>query len=152
MVLPSVLILFCLLANGYAQSASTAPIALAVHVLVPCSNRDAGQSVKLPGVEASLCLDRTPFLTQKDVQSAEIHKNSKGSPVVFLTFHEDAALRELEITHKNIGNRVGIVLNGRVVSAPSISASSRFLYIDANYTGKQAQDLAAALNKQAASR
>jgi preprotein translocase subunit SecD len=140
------------ISNGFAQSAPAAPVTLAVHLLVACSTQGAGRPVRLPGVDASLCLDGTPFLTQGDVQSAELHENSKGRPVIFLTFHEDAAVRELEITRKNIGNRVGIVVNGRVAAAPAIAASSRFLYIDTGYAAKQVQALVAAFNRQAGNR
>jgi hypothetical protein len=69
--------------------------------------------------------------------------------VVFLTFHEDAAVRELSVTRNNIGGRVGIVVNGQVAAAPTIAASSRFLYIDAGYTAKQAQALVDGFNRQA---
>jgi len=151
MVLRALFLPFGIFAAGFAQSASNAPATLAVHLVVACSS-NARQPLSLPGVEPSLCLDRTPFLTQKDVQSAELRKNSKGHPQVFLTFHEDAAIRELEITHKNIGSRVGILVNGIVVSAPTIAAASRFVYIDANFTEKQAQALVAAFNQRSGTR
>jgi hypothetical protein len=145
-----ILLLFAgILAIGLAQSAPTPPVTLAVHLLVACSGQGAGQPVGLPGGQAPLCLARTPFLTQKDVQSAELRQNSQGRPVVFLTFHEDAAVRELEITRRNVGNRVGIVVNGRVAAAPTIAASSRFLYLDDGYSASQAQSLVAAFNRQA---
>jgi len=126
---------------------NSAPVTLAVHLLVPCAGPGAGRPVRLPGVDPSLCLDKTPFLTEKDVASAELHNNSKGRPNVFLTFHEEAAVRELDVTRRNVGGRVAIVVDGRIVSAPAVSSSSRLLYIDGNYTEKQAQALVAAFNK-----
>jgi len=139
-----------LLALPFVVSAQNGPpVTLAVHLLVDCSSDGAGQHIRLPGMEASRCLDRTPFLTQKDVASAELHTNSKGHPTIFLTFHEDAAIRELDITRRNVGNRVAIVVNGRVVAAPEVASSSRLLYIDGNYTDKQAQSLVSAFNKLA---
>jgi preprotein translocase subunit SecD len=152
------LALFGILANGFAQSASiassapAAPVTLAVHLLVACSGAGAGQPVKFPGVDPSLCLDRTPFLTHQDVRSAEIRRNSQGQFVVFLTLHEDAAIRELRITRQNIGNRVAIAVNGRVAMAPTIAASSRFVYLQANYTEKQARALVESFNRQAGNR
>jgi preprotein translocase subunit SecD len=152
MALRTAIVLFGILANGLAQTASPAAVTLAVHLLVACSGPNAGQPVRFPGVDASLCLDRTPFLTGRDVRSAELRTNSLGHPEVFLTLHEDAAIRELGITRKNIGNRVAIVVNGRVAMAPAIAAASRFLYIEANYTAKQAQSLVDAFNRQAGNR
>jgi hypothetical protein len=152
MALGTLLLLPGIFAAGFAQGAPTPTVTLAVHLLVACSSQGSGRPVGLPGANASLCLARTPFLTQSDVRSAELHQNSQGRPVVFLTFHEDAAIRELEITRKNIGNRVGIVVDGRVAAAPTIAASSRFLYIDAGYTAGQARALVAAFNRQAGNR
>jgi len=149
MALRTLLLLAGLPAAGFAQSAPTQPVTMAVYVLVACSSQGAGQPVTYPGAATPQCLAPTPFLTHKDVQSAELRQNSKGRPVVFLTFHEDAAVRELEITRKNVGNRVGIVVNGRVAAAPTIAASSRFLYLDAGYTALQARALVAAFNRQA---
>ena len=143
------LLLFSVFLVSAARTQTAPPVTLAVHLLVACSTPGAGQPVRLPGLNASLCLDRAPFLTQKDVVSAEMRNNSQGRPLVFLTFHEDAAIRELDVTRKNVGNRVGIVVNGRIISAPQVSSSSRLLYIDGHYTEKQAQALVAAFNKMA---
>lgn len=147
MLLRPLLVSLGLAVSAFAQSPP--PVTLAVHLLVPCTSSGAGPHVRLPGVDSSLCLDRAPFLTQKDVASAEYHNNSKGHPSIFLTFHEDAAERELDITRKNVGNRVGIVVNGRIVSAPEVASSSRLLYIDGNYTDQQVQALVEAFNKVA---
>jgi preprotein translocase subunit SecD len=126
-------------------AAQSRPVTLAVHILVPCGP-GSGARVKTPG-STPLCLDRTPFLTEDDVQSAEIQMSSKGHPMVFLTFHNQAAIRELQITQKNIGNRVAIVLNGRVISTPTIAASSRLLYIDGNFTRPEADEVVMAFNR-----
>ena len=122
------------------------PVALSVHLLVPC---DKASLVKVKVAGGTQCLDPKPFLTQDDVESAEIQKNSKGRPVIFLTFHNDAAMRELQITRQNIGNAVAIVLNGKVVFVPTIAAASRFLYIDGDFKQEQATSIVAAFNHQA---
>jgi len=146
MLARSFVVMFFLVIAAFSQNP---PVTLQVHLLVPCAAQGAGRPVRLSGMESPLCLDRTPFLTEKDVASAELHNNSKGRPTVFLTFHDDAAVRELDITRRNVGGRVGIVVNGRIVSAPVVSSSSRLLYIDGNYTEKQAEALVSAFNKTA---
>jgi preprotein translocase subunit SecD len=138
-----------LAAAAWAQGSAPAAVTLSVHLVVACSG-DA--KVKVKAAEGAECLDPKPFLTQQDVQSAELQKNAKGSPIIFLTFRNDAAMRELQITRKNIGRPVAIVLNGRVVSAPVVAAASRFLYIAADFKQDQAATLAAALNRQAGNR
>jgi len=126
-------------APGWAQPAPKT--SLRVYLVVSCSDADAGRRV------AADCLEKKPFLTQTDVQSAEVQKNRKGQPVVFITFHPDAAVRELNVTLKNIGNRVAIVVDGKVVSTPVIASGSRQLYIEGAYTEKQAEEIAAGLNR-----
>jgi preprotein translocase subunit SecD len=138
--------LMALPAAALAQGATTKPVTLSVHLLLACSGV-ATVKVKVAG--GTECLDPKPFLTQQDVQSAELQKNSKGNPVIFLTFHNDAAIRELQVTRGNIGRPVAIVLNGRVVSAPVVAAASRYLYIAADFKQDQAAALAADLNRQA---
>jgi len=150
MALRTLLVLLAALARGFAQPAP--PVTLSVHLLVACSSQGAGQPAVYPGVEVSQCLGRTPFLTEKDVRSAEFHWNPKGRPVVFLTFRDDAAIRELEVTRQNAGHRVAIVVNGRLAAVPSIATGSRFLYIDGGYTEKQVRALVAAFNRGAANR
>jgi preprotein translocase subunit SecD len=132
----------------WAQNATQRPVTLRVHLLVACGTPGAGAQVKVQGQAASLCLDRTPFLTQNDVESAEIQPGAQGRTRVFLTFHEEAARRELQVTLKNIGNRVGIVLNGRVVGTPTITAASRLLYIDDSFTKEQAEAVVGAFNRR----
>jgi preprotein translocase subunit SecD len=136
-------------ALAFAQSAPKASVKLAVHILVACAS-GSGKPVPVSESPVPLCLDRTPFLTQDDVASAEIQVSSRGANRVFLTFREDAAIRELQVTKKNIGNHVAIVLNGKVVASPAISAASRLLYIDGDFTKDQAQALVAAFNQHTA--
>lgn len=146
------LVLLWLAAAGAADLRAQRPVTLAVHIMVPCSAGAPASAAKLQTPAGPLCLDRKPFLTQDDVEAAEIQPSSKGSPMVFLTFQKDAAMRELQITRKNIGNHVAIVLNGRMVGTPLISAASRLLYIDDNYTQPQAEAVVGAFNKLIAAR
>ncbi len=124
------------------------PVTLQVRLAVACSSHDATKPVKDPDGAGSICFDRTPFLTEHDVESAEIHHNAAGRPVIFLTFHHDAAMRELQVTLKNINGRVGIALNGRLLSAPRISSASRLLFIDGKFTEERAVAVVNAFNNQ----
>jgi preprotein translocase subunit SecD len=126
-----------------------AHVTLEVRLVTPCASHTAGRAMKDPDGAGAICLDRTPFLTGRDVESADVRHTAAGHPVVFLIFHSDAAMRELQVTMKNIGGRVGIVLNGRLVSAPKIPGGSRFLFIDAGFTQAQAEAIVYAFNTQA---
>lgn len=146
------IVLLWLTAAGAADLRAQRAVTLAVHIMVACPSGAPATAAKVQTSAGPLCLDRKPFLTQDDVEAAEIQPSSKGHPMVFLTFQKDAAMRELQVTRKNIGNHVGIVLNGRVVSTPMISAASRLLYIDANYTQPEAEAVVGAFNKLIAAR
>jgi preprotein translocase subunit SecD len=137
------LLLFALMA-----SAGTERVTLEVRLVVPCSNPNAGPPLKDPDAAGSICLDRTPFLTEHDVESAEIHRKADKSPVIFLTFHHDAAMRELQVTLRHIGGRVSIAVNGRVISAPKISGGSRLLFVDGKFTEARAVAIVQAFNDQ----
>lgn len=132
---------FLLLAAACIAFCQTPPrtVTLAVDLMVPCSGPHIGQPIPIKGRAEPLCLAGQPFLTEKDVESAETRRNSSGQPVVFLTFHQDAARRELQVTLKNIGYPIAIVLNGRVLGTPTITSGSRMLYLDGGFTQAQAQ-------------
>jgi preprotein translocase subunit SecD len=136
-------------AGAWAQDGKAPRVTLEVRLAVPCASAQAGKPVKDPDGVGSLCLDKTPFLTERDVESAEVHHNSAGHAVVFLTFHTDAARRELQVTLNNVGGRVAIVLNGNLVAAPRISSASRQLFIDGNFTQARAEALVESFNTQA---
>ena len=121
---------------------------LNVRLVVPCSVPHAGKPVKDPAGAGEICLDRTAFLSTSDIESAEARHNSAGHWVVFLTFHNDAAMRELQVTLRNIGHRVAILIDGQVVGAPRISSGSRFLFVDGGFTQARAEEIAAAFNAQ----
>lgn len=132
-------LLAALCAAAFAQNGRKTT--LRVFVVVPCG-RGAIQKVE------GGCLDKQPFLTQTDVEYAEVHKGSKGQPVVFVTFSHEAAVRELNVTKQNIGNRVAIQVNGRVVATPVVAGASRQLFIEGGFTEEEAARLAAGLNRK----
>ena len=136
--------LLALATAGWAQNGGKPPVTLAVRLVVPCGSPAAGTPVKSL---AGLCLDKKPFLTETDVESAEVHPGSGGRHLILLTFHHDAAMRELQVTLKNVGNRVAIVLDGRPLGAPTITSGSRLLYLDGGFTEHEAEDIVGAFNR-----
>ena len=122
---------------------------LDVRLVVPCNGPHAGQPVKDPSGAGTFCLDKEPFLTTIDIESAEVRHNSAGHSTVFLTFHPPAAMRELQVTLKNRGKRVAIAVDGQVVTAPTIPSGSRFLFIDGNFPQARAEAIVRSFNAQA---
>ena len=135
-------------AVGFGQTAPPPAVTLAVELMVPCSEPHPGQPIAVKDSRQPLCLDGQPFLTERDVESAEVRPNSAGQSVVFLTFHEIAARRELQVTLRNVGSHIAIVLNGRVIATPTVSAGSRVLYLDGGFTHAQAMAIATAFYRR----
>jgi preprotein translocase subunit SecD len=140
----------CFASVGQGQPAAARTVKLAVYISAACGTANAQKLPGAQGKNTGLCFQKAPLLTERDVESAELHHGSKGQVEVFLSFHKDAAMRELQETKANVGSRVGIVLNGKLVSSPEIPGASRFLFIDAGFTDAQASELVTAFNAQTA--
>jgi preprotein translocase subunit SecD len=134
--------------SASAQTQPTFALHLAVYISAPCGGADVTKPSDIANNREGLCFRNPPILTERDVETAELHRGSKKQPVIFLTFHEAAAMRELNETKANVGKRVGIVIDGRLMSSPEIPGPSRFLFIDAGLTDAQTTQLVTAFQKQ----
>ncbi|MEZ5399783.1 MAG: protein translocase subunit SecD [Bryobacteraceae bacterium] len=84
--------------------------------LVPALSR-AGE----PG-EAYYVLARTPVVTGRDIRNARASRDEFGKWETDFTLSQDAARRFGSFTEANINNRMAIVLDGKVRSAPTIQS------------------------------
>jgi len=110
----------------------------------------------LPGADAGgnktyYLIDRTPVVTGRDLKNARRSTDyATNTPNVNFTLKPEAASRFRQVTGDNIGRPLGIVLDGQVVSAPTIQNA---IYdqgqITGNYTLEEAQDLAIKLRSGA---
>lgn len=88
-------------------------------------------------------------LTGADLQSAAVSfDQTSGQPAVSLVFTSEGAKKFSEITARDIGKPLAIVLDNQVISAPSVSnqISGGQAQINGNFTLAQAQELAVELN------
>jgi len=65
-------------------------------------------------------LARTPVIRGSDIRDAHASQGQLGSWVTDFVLTQDAARKFERFTEANIGNQLAIVLDGRVISAPSI--------------------------------
>ena len=109
----------------------------------------------LPGVtdsgsQAWYLLDSIAAVTGNDLRRAEPTQDSNGRPAVNFTLKRSAASRFAEITQRNVGKYLAIVLDNQVQSAPVIENQiSDNGIIQGNFTTQQATDLALKLNSGA---
>lgn len=91
-------------------------------------------------------LDKVPVITGKDLKTAYVGVDEFGQPAVNFELKREAAEKFGKFTEENVGNRLAIVLDNKVVSAPVIrSKISDRGQITGNFTAQEARDLALVL-------
>ncbi|QQS38877.1 protein translocase subunit SecD [Candidatus Woesebacteria bacterium] len=88
-------------------------------------------------------------LTGADLKSSYVtNDNVDAKPVVALEFTEDGAKKFSDITARNVGKRLAMILDNEVVSAPVVSAhiTNGSAVIDGEFTLESAKNLTIQLN------
>ena len=95
-----------------------------------------------------LYVQKRVLLDQTDVQSARVNRSGPGGPQIEVTFTDEGRRRFAEITHRNIGKRLAIVMDGRVCSAPVIQSEipGGIAEIAGSFSDQEAQALADKIN------
>jgi preprotein translocase subunit SecD len=97
--------------------------------------------------EAWYLLSRTPVITGRDLRSAKPERDSMNRWETGFSLNNDGAKRFARFTEANIGNRLAIVLDARVVSAPVIKGRIEDSGVIEGMASQQdASDLALTLN------
>ena len=113
--------------------------------LIKGSNRGSAQ-----GGESWWLVNRSPVITGRDLRDARASQGEMGRWETNFVLTQQAAKRFQKYTESNIGNRAAIVLDGVVLSAPTIqNAISDTGRITGAASREEAQDLA--LNLRAGS-
>ena len=93
-----------------------------------------------------LLVSKTASLTGDTIVKAKTDFSSRGfgEPYVSLSLNADGAQKFADITATNIGKRLAIVLDGKVVSAPVIKSAipGGQAMIEGNFNAEEANDLA----------
>jgi preprotein translocase subunit SecD len=97
--------------------------------------------------EAWYLLSRTPVITGRDLRSAKPERDSMNRWETGFTLNNDGAKRFGRFTEANIGNRLAIVLDNRIMSAPVIKGKIEDQGVIEGMASQQdASDLALTLN------
>ena len=102
-------------------------------------------------VTEAFLLENPAVLTGASLEDARFNIDARrGEPVVAFTWKSDAARIFAEFTSKNIGQRMAIILDGNVLSAPVINSRiSRRGEISGSFTQESASTLAGNLRSGA---
>jgi preprotein translocase subunit SecD len=102
------------------------------------------------GEKETLHVGKSPVLTGSAVESAAVEKDAgTGDPQVLVTLSESGTKKFAELTARKIGQRVAILLEGKVHSAPVINSkiSGGKLHISGGFSEAEVQELAAKINR-----
>lgn len=97
--------------------------------------------------ESPLLITRYPDLAGTYVKSANGGFIPGQGAMVFLSFNNEGTEKFFNLTRENVGERLAIVVDGEVISAPSLrtAIAGGSAQIDGMASEKEAKDLAAAL-------
>ncbi len=99
-----------------------------------------------PEAKAFYLVQREPVVTGRDLRGAYAARDELGQPNVHLTLHPRGADALARATARNIGGRLAIVLDERVLSAPRIdNVVSAEGQIRGSFTAAEADELATLL-------
>jgi hypothetical protein len=93
-------------------------------------------------------LEARPLLDDTALRSAAVGNDGNGKPRIQITFTDAAARQFGEITAKNIGKRLGILIDGRLESAPIVrtAITSGTAVISGNFTYREAEAFVDSVN------
>ncbi len=100
------------------------------------------------GTAEKILLDSAILLDATAVRSAAVESEPGGAAGVSITLTDTGAKRFAEITTEHVGQRLAIILDGQVRSAPVVRQAilGGSLTISGNFTPEEALDLAQKVN------
>jgi preprotein translocase subunit SecD len=70
--------------------------------------------------KVTMFVEKSAALTDRDVEQVKLSKAPDGKPAVALILDQTAKLTLEDITSKNIGRRIAVLVDGKIVMAPTI--------------------------------
>ena len=99
------------------------------------------------GETETIPLESAVLLNQDAIQSVKAEQDANGYSLR-ITFNDEGAKRFANITTNRIGKRIGIIVNGKLQSAPVVRDAilGGGVMLTGNFTEQEANDLASKLN------
>ncbi|MGA3285589.1 MAG: hypothetical protein ABSD57_14170 [Verrucomicrobiota bacterium] len=120
------------------------PSADSEQLILRKTNKETGQvSTETLNVQKKVLLNQTAL------RSAVVSTSRPGYSQIDFSLTAEGKKRFAEITRQNIGKRLAIVIDGQLITAPTIQSviTSGKGQITGNFTEQEAKDLAARINK-----
>ncbi len=136
-----------------AAHATAAPPMIQFRLVVDNPTADSEQMTAVqpdnsPRQPDVLNVQKAVLLDSSDVKNATAGVNRLGQPIIDMKLTEDGAKRLAEVTRKNVGERLAIVIDGKLYSAPRINSAitGGEAQITGAFTKAEAENLAARLD------
>jgi preprotein translocase subunit SecD len=147
----SLLVLATLLAAGAATPTTRSADLLQFRPVLPDDDPSTVADVfpnPIPGGHpAHFRVARTVILSTPDVTRAAVQQDNDGRPAVTIDFTDAAANRFADFTGSHLGQRLAILVDGKLLSAPTIqSRIGRSCMITGSFSKDETHRIAAALN------
>lgn len=81
------------------------------------------QKMELPSSETPIFVSGEASLNGSQIEKVSFYKDANGSPSIGFTLTDDGAKAMEAITSRNLNKKLAIVLDGKVVSAPTIRST-----------------------------
>jgi len=143
-----------LLTGCQSHAANVRPISLGIFEVIDC--KASGMApMSLKGATEKYCLAPKPVVDETDIKLAQAIRDQSGKPRLQLYFSLKTGQRMREVTERiyaehlrrNDQGRMGLVIDGRLVSAPALSGViSDSLVIDGAFSWEDAVQIADSLN------
>jgi preprotein translocase subunit SecD len=146
-----VLLLVCLLAVGgcAGDGTDTGPVSLELRIVEEAPGEGlAAMTMSAWGRSETFYAHSEVLMTGDDVASAAITE-WQGHPAVEMKFTEAGGERLAQITGGNVGKRMGMIVDGKLMAAPVIRAqiSGGVAVINGEFTDEEARRVAAGLGR-----
>jgi hypothetical protein len=119
------------------------PVSLQFY-LVDAAPRPDGRAMRIKGTGKTVWVLGDPVLDHTDIASAKAMFDKFGRYGVAVSFTPAGADKFREITGSHVGRKLGIVVDGDLLSAPEIKGriSAGQAFIEGRFTRQEAEDLA----------
>ncbi len=99
-------------------------------------------------VYSTVDVQKSVLLDQNVLESVSISTDYQGKPAIDCKFTSEGKKRFAEITSQNVGKRIAIIINGKLVTVPKIAApiTAGNLEITGHFNEQEAKGLAAKIN------
>lgn len=113
------------------------------------TDSDGSIKLKLNSKYQEFSFSRNPVIAFDNLKQAEVIKTQYGIPAILLEFNESGRKKLQEITTKNKGKSLGLIVDGKLQAAPKITEalSTNKLTIMGSLSEKEFSDIAERINK-----